>query len=49
MGQFLNHLNLSLQKIQMSGVAAVSKRLETDREIVVTITFPKEEYGKVNK
>ena len=48
-GQFLNHLNLSLQKIQMSGVAAVSKRLETDREIVVTITFPKEEYGKVNK
>ena len=48
-GQFLNHLSLSLQKIQLSGVAAISKRLETDREIVVTITIPKDEPAKTVK
>ena len=41
-GAFLNNLHQSLQRIQLSGVAAVSRRLETDREIVVTITIPKE-------
>lgn len=45
-GQFLNHLNQSLQRIQQSGVAAISKRLETDREIVLTITIPKDEIYK---
>lgn len=48
-GQFLNHLNLSLQKIQMQGVAAVSKRLETEQEIVVTITIPKRRLVNVTK
>ena len=41
-GAFLNTLTQSLAKIQQSGVPAVSKRLETDREIVLTITIPKE-------
>lgn len=40
-GAFLNSLTQSLAKIQLSGVPAVSKRLETDREIVLTITIPK--------
>ena len=39
--QFLNNLNQSLARIQLSGVSAVSERLETDREIVLTITIPK--------
>ncbi len=38
---FLNGLTQSLQKIQLSGVAAVSERRETDRQIVLTITIPK--------
>ena len=40
-GLFLNNLSQSLARIQLSGVPAVSKRLETDREIVLTITIPK--------
>ena len=40
-GAFLNNLNLSLQRIQLSGIAAVSERKETDRQIVLTITIPK--------
>ena len=40
-GAFLNNLNLSLQRIQLSGVAAVSERRETDKQIVLTITIPK--------
>ena len=40
-GAFLNSLNQSLAKIQLSGIPAVSKRVETDREIVLTITIPK--------
>lgn len=43
---FLNHLHQSLRRIQLSGVAAVSKRLETDREIVLTITIPKGPNGE---
>ena len=40
-GVFLNNLNQSLARIQLSGVPAVSERVETDREIVLTITIPK--------
>lgn len=40
-GAFLNNLNQSLAKIQLSGVAAVSERRETDSQIVLTITIPK--------
>ena len=38
---FLNSLTQSLQKIQQSGVSAVSERRETDTQIVLTITIPK--------
>ena len=40
-GAFLNSLNQSLARIQQSGVAAISERRETDRQIVLTITIPK--------
>lgn len=40
-GTFLNHLNQSLQRIQLSGIPAVSERRETDTQIVLTITIPK--------
>jgi ParB family chromosome partitioning protein len=38
---FLNHLQQSLQRIQLSGVAAISERRETEDEITLTITIPK--------
>ena len=38
---FLNSLRQTLQKIQLSGVAAVSEHRETDSQIVLTITIPK--------
>lgn len=41
LGAFLNNLSQSLQKIQLSGISAISERRETDREIVLTITIPK--------
>ena len=41
LGMFLNNLNLSLARIQQSGIAAVSERRETENQIVVTITIPK--------
>ena len=41
-GAFLNNLNQTLQKIQLSGIPAVSERRETDKQIVLTITIPKE-------
>ena len=41
-GAFLNNLNQTLQKIQLSGIPAVSERRETDSQIVLTITIPKE-------
>ena len=41
-GSFLNNLTQSLQKIQLSGIPAVSERRETDSQIVLTITIPKE-------
>ncbi len=40
-GTFLNALTQSLQKIQLSGIAAVSERRETESQIVLTITIPK--------
>ena len=40
-GAFLNSLNQTLAKIQLSGIPAVSERRETDRQIVLTITIPK--------
>ena len=40
-GAFLNSLTQNLQKIQLSGVAAVSERRETESQIVLTITIPK--------
>lgn len=41
-GLFLNNLSQSLSRIQRCGVAAVSERRETDKQIVFTITIPKE-------
>ena len=40
-GAFLNNLTHNLQKIQLSGIPAVSERRETDSQIVLTITIPK--------
>ena len=40
-GAFLNNLNQTLARIQLSGIQAVSERTETDRQIVLTITIPK--------
>ena len=41
LGAFFNHLDQSLQRIQLSGIPAVSERKETDSQIVLTITIPK--------
>ncbi len=40
-GAFLNNLHQSLQRIQLSGIQAISERRETDSQIVLTITIPK--------
>ena len=40
-GSFINHLTQALSKMQLSGVAAVSERKETEEQIIFTITFPK--------
>ena len=40
-GAFLNSLHQSLQRIQLSGIPAISERRETDSQIVLTITIPK--------
>ncbi len=40
-GAFLNNLNQSLARIQLSGIPAISERRETDQQIVLTITIPK--------
>ena len=40
-GSFLNNLNQSLARIQLSGIPAVSERRETEDRIVLTITIPK--------
>ncbi len=39
---FLNNLHHTLTKIQLSGIGAVSERKETDSQIILTITIPKE-------
>ena len=41
LGLFLNNLTQTLQRIQLSGIPAVSERKETDSQIVLTITIPK--------
>ena len=38
---FLNNLTQNLQKMQLSGIPAISERRETDQMIVLTITIPK--------
>ena len=40
-GAFLNALTQHLQKIQLSGISAISERRETESQIVLTITIPK--------
>ena len=40
-GSFLNNLAQSLSRIQASGIGVVSQRVETEKEIQVTITIPK--------
>ncbi|MBP3685393.1 MAG: ParB/RepB/Spo0J family partition protein [Oscillospiraceae bacterium] len=40
-GAFLNNLTQSLQKMQLSGISAISERRETETQIVLTITIPK--------
>ena len=40
-GAFLSYLNQSLARIQLCGISAVSERVETDSQIVLTITIPK--------
>ena len=40
-GAFLNNLTQSLARIQSCGIAAVSERRETEKQIVLTITIPK--------
>ncbi len=41
LGAFLNNLNQSLARIQLSGIPAISERRETENQIVLTITIPK--------
>ena len=45
-GSFLNSLSKSLSQMQSCGIRAVSERRETDSQIVVTITIPKERLGE---
>ncbi len=45
-GAFLSHLSKTLQQIQLCGIPAVSERRETDSQIVLTITIPKEIHVK---
>ena len=40
-GAFLKRVSQTLQRIQESGIPAVSERRETDSQIVLTITIPK--------
>ena len=41
-GGFLNNLSQNIARIQSAGISAVSERRETEAEIVLTITIPKE-------
>ena len=40
-GAFLKNVNTTLARIQQFGIPAVSERMETDSQIVLTITIPK--------
>ncbi len=40
-GAFLKSVSQTLARIQQSGIAAISERTETDRQIILTITIPK--------
>ena len=40
-GGFLNHLSRTLDRFRMAGIGAVSEQRETEEEIVLTITIPK--------
>ena len=42
LGAFLSNLDQSLAKIRLGGIRAISERRETDSQIVLTITIPKE-------
>ena len=42
LGGFLNNLSQNLARIQAAGIGAVSERRETESQIVLTITIPKE-------
>ena len=46
MGAFLTSLSQSLDRIQRSGIPAISERRETDSQIVLTITIPKNREGE---
>ena len=41
LGAFLNNINQSLTRFQLSGISAVSQRTDTEDKIVLTITIPK--------
>ncbi len=41
-GAFLRNVNQTLSRIQLAGIPAISERRETDSQIVLTITIPKE-------
>jgi len=46
LGGFLNNLSQNLARIQSAGIPAVSERRETESQIVLTITIPKERQEK---
>ncbi len=41
LGVFLNNINQSLTRFQLSGIPAVSQRTDTEDKIILTITIPK--------
>ena len=41
LGAFLNSINQSLTRFQLSGISAISQRTDTEDKIVLTITIPK--------
>ena len=41
LGVFLNNINQSLNRFQLSGIPAISQRTDTEDKIVLTITIPK--------
>lgn len=45
---FLNNLTETLAKMQRSGIPAITERRETDSQIVLTITIPKERENQKN-